>query len=128
MPMRWKAARLAATAARSAAELAAMRSELDRGCAQVGHTQQRMLPADPAPAGPAPPGPAERHVDIPPAGAVIDDHLAHREFLHEPVGLADVPGEHRRLQAEHVAVGDAEQLVLAVSRDNRYHRAERLLR
>src|SRR6266567_9556676 len=87
---------------------AGVASELDRGGAQVGHAQQRVLAADPAPASATPAGAAERHVDVPPAGAGVDDHLTHREFLDESVGLADVPGEYRRLQAERVAVGDAQ--------------------
>jgi hypothetical protein len=86
-----------------------------------------VLSADPAPAGATAAGAAERHVDVPPAGAVIDDHLTHREFLDEPVSLADVLSEHRCLQAERVIVGDADQLVFAIGRDDRDDRAERLL-
>ena len=56
-----------------------------------------MLPADPAPAGATAAGAAERHIDVPPAGAGVDDHLTHREFLDESVGLADVSGEHLSL-------------------------------
>jgi hypothetical protein len=67
-----------------------------------------VFPTDPAPAGATAAGTAERHVDVPPAGAVIDDYLTHREFLYEPVSLADVLSEHRCLQAERVTVGDGE--------------------
>src|SRR5579859_1770420 len=85
-----------------------------------------MLAADPAPPSATATGAAEWHVDVPPAGAVVDNHLAHREFFDEPVGLADVSGEHRCLQAKRVTVGDTEQLFFGISHDDRHDRAERL--
>src|SRR6516162_660496 len=85
-----------------------------------------MLTADPAPASATAASPAERHSDVPPAGAVVDDHLAHRELLDEPVCLADVSSEHCCLQAEWITVGDTEQFFFALSRDYRHDRAERL--
>src|SRR5439155_1877709 len=86
----------------------------------------RVLATDPAPASATPAGAAERHVDVPPAGAGVDDYLTHREFLDEPVGLADVSSEHRCLQAERVAVSDTQQLFLGISDDDRHDWAERL--
>ena len=76
--------------------MAPLTSELDRGGAQVRHAQQRVLATDPAPSSAAPAGAAERHVDVPPAGAGVDNYLTHREFLNESVGLADVSCATRR--------------------------------
>src|SRR5674476_958539 len=86
-------------------------SETDHTRAHVRHPEERPLAADAAPAGAAAARATERHVDVPVAGAVVDNDLTHRHVLDEAVRGGHVPSEDGPLQAELVVVGDAQQLV-----------------